>query len=180
MVASGGHGIDHPTVAAGHCREPVAAQGRRGLIWPALAGLSILVALLSPLPKPYLELQGVSAEIDRLRPEVASVQQARAELDRYREHAERLRAVFAASPDVPALLEAATKALPDDAWLTGFEVRPGRLALEGFARDASGLLGQLEAVPGLSGAAFEAPVTRDPSGGGERFRIGAEVEPAAR
>jgi general secretion pathway protein L len=158
---------------------PVTAQGRRGFLWPAMATLSILLALLSPLPKPYVELQDVSAGIDRLQSEVASVQSARAALDRHRTLAEQLQKALAASPDVPALLEAVTQALPDDAWLTGFEVRPGRLTLEGFARDASGLLEELQALPGVTEVRFEAPVTRDP-GGGERFRIGAVLEPSAR
>ncbi|WP_193187918.1 PilN domain-containing protein [Nisaea sediminum] len=160
--------------------SPVTAQGRRGLFWPTMAALSILLALLSPLPKPYFELQDVSAEIDQLRGGVAAVQEARGALDRHRQLAERLQAVLAAEPDVPTLLEAVTMALPDDAWLTGFEVRPGRLTLEGFARDASGLLEKLEAMPGMTEVAFEAPVTRDPAGGGERFRIGAALETRGR
>lgn len=155
---------------------PVATRGRRGLFWPAMAALSILLALLSPVPKPYVELKEISAGIDRLRPEIASVQEARAELDRHRQLAERLQEALAVRPDVPALLDAVTLALPDDAWLTGLEIRPGRMTLEGFARDASGLLGQLERVPGLSEVRFEAPVIRDPGGGGERFRIGAVLE----
>lgn len=159
---------------------PVSAQGRRGMFWPAMAALSILLALLSPLPKPYVDLREISAEIERLRPAVTSVQEARAELDRHRALAERLQAVLAANPDLPGLLETVTVALPDDAWLTGFEVRPGRLTLEGFARDASGVLRKLDTVPGLAEAAFEAPVTRDPAGGGERFRIGAALEGPAR
>jgi general secretion pathway protein L len=74
-----------------------------------------------------------------------------------------------------ALLEETTRILPDDTWLVRYQFGESKLTLEGRSSSATSLVNQLSASAWLADIQFQAPVTRDPSTGADRFRLGARV-----
>lgn len=153
---------------------PILARRGNGALWLGLLTVLLVAAVLSPAPKPFLALEDVTRESEALRPQVAELQAARANLEERHDLALRLQSLLGAAPDAVGLLEAVTEVVPDDAWLTALVMRGSTLTLEGFARDASGLLEEIAAMGGVASAQFEAPVTRD--AGRDRFRIVARLE----
>ncbi len=81
-----------------------------------------------------------------------------------------------ATPSAVIVLEALTRAVPDDAYLTHMQLAGDKLEFSGIATNAAGLVKRLEQSPHFSHAAFTAPTTR---GADERetFRIEAHVTP---
>ena len=79
-----------------------------------------------------------------------------------------------------SLLEQTTRLLPDHTWLVSLQVANDRMTLEGRSLEATSLVTLLNDAPGLSDARFNAPVTRDPATGADRFRLGAAIDRPAR
>ena len=76
------------------------------------------------------------------------------------------------------VLEALSKAIPDDAYLQEMRLNGDKVEISGLAADAAGLIRHIEQSPPFSRATFTAPTTRT---GDEResFRIEAHVAPMA-
>ena len=70
-----------------------------------------------------------------------------------------------------ATLAAATKALPDETYLTALNLRAGRLTMIGLSPSAAHLIGLLAQVPAFREPAFDAPVVESESTGLEAFTI---------
>jgi len=68
-------------------------------------------------------------------------------------------------------LEAVTHALPDGTWVVDVERHGQSVRLRGYSKDASALIGLLDASPSLSNARFTAPLTPGGSPGTERFDL---------
>ena len=82
-----------------------------------------------------------------------------------------------ASPSAVMVLEAVSKALPDDAHLTEFRIEGGKVQIAGSAADASALIRLIEQSRRFTRATFFAPTVRGQSGG-ESFHIEAHIEPS--
>jgi general secretion pathway protein L len=82
-----------------------------------------------------------------------------------------------ASPSAVMVLEAVSKALPDDAHLTEFRIEGGKVQIAGSAADAPALIRLIEQSRRFTRATFFAPTVRGPSGG-ESFHIEAHIEPS--
>lgn len=76
---------------------------------------------------------------------------------------------------VTGLLADLTNRLPDDTWLTQFQLQDGKVTLSGHAPSAAELIALLEASPLLTEVRFASPVTPDPRAGGETFNISAST-----
>ncbi|HEY6432763.1 MAG TPA: PilN domain-containing protein [Acetobacteraceae bacterium] len=76
---------------------------------------------------------------------------------------------------VSRLLADVTRILPDDTWLTDFDVAGDKLQLGGYALSASSLVSLLERSRGFQHTSFLSPVTQDPLVGKERFSISTQV-----
>ena len=82
---------------------------------------------------------------------------------------------FASAPSLNInMLDALTRALPRETYLTEIDMRPGEITLGGISSDASGLLKILEATPHFHSARMSGAVKAE--SGRERFRIGMELE----
>jgi general secretion pathway protein L len=109
----------------------------------------------------------------------ASLAQRRAALLR-REHAQddpaaqALDARKRAAPAAVVVLEALTKAIPDDAYLTQLRLKGDVIEIAGVAADAASLIQRIEQSPPFSHAIFTAPTTRGAENK-ESFRIEAHV-----
>ena len=89
-------------------------------------------------------------------------------------------------PGAIVVLEDVSRALPDDTWLTTFEMRSvgprgkdqqRELSLRGESGNAGRLVSLLEESGRLTGAAPRSPTTKIQPGPGEIFDIGAKVKP---
>ena len=81
-----------------------------------------------------------------------------------------------AEPASLLILEALSKVLPDDTYLTELRIEANKLRLSGLTRDAPALIALIE-QSGFTRASFFAPTTRSPSQVGERFHIEATIKP---
>lgn len=81
------------------------------------------------------------------------------------------------APLMTIMLEALSKVLPDNTYVTELHVTGNRMQVVGFSRDAPALIGLLEQSSNFTRATFFAPTTRSPSDPGDRFHIEARVEP---
>lgn len=75
------------------------------------------------------------------------------------------------APMLVAILAGVTEVLPDGTWLTEFQLKNGKVHIQGFSHNASDLIGLIDKSPVFEGAAFEAPVTQSQSGNAEEFEI---------
>lgn len=85
----------------------------------------------------------------------------------------------AAVPFATLVLEAVSRIVPDDSFVTNFEIAGTQLRLVGFTADAPALIRLIEASGSFTGASFFAPTTRLPEDPGDRFSIEATIRPAA-
>lgn len=85
----------------------------------------------------------------------------------------------AAVPFATLVLEAVSRIVPDDSYVTNFEIAGTQLRLVGFTADAPALIRLIEASGTFTGASFFAPTTRLPEDPGDRFSIEATIRPAA-
>jgi general secretion pathway protein L len=81
------------------------------------------------------------------------------------------------APAAVMIIEALTKALPDDAYLTELSLERANLRVSGFAADAPPLIAALEQSGRFSGAHFFAATTKDAESGRYKFNVEARVAP---
>jgi len=81
------------------------------------------------------------------------------------------------TPATVIVLEALSKILPDDTYVTELRVEGNKLQIIGVTRDAPGLIRLIEHSPHFTRATFFAPTTHAPTDPGDRFHIEARIEP---
>lgn len=82
-----------------------------------------------------------------------------------------------AQPSIAVMLEALSRALPDDAWLNWLEVEQGITRLGGYAINAAALIAPIEASGHFTNVQFSAPTTRTDGDNQESFTITAKIVP---
>jgi general secretion pathway protein L len=73
------------------------------------------------------------------------------------------------------MLEALSRALPDDAWLGRLEVSQGSVTFAGKASNAAALIAPIEASQHFTDVQFSAPTTRAEGDTQESFTITAKI-----
>jgi general secretion pathway protein L len=79
------------------------------------------------------------------------------------------------APFLLALLREVTRALPDGTWLTEFELDGGKVHIQGFAKSASDVVGQIDRSPMFASAQFMAPL-QSAQNGNERFDLSFDIK----
>jgi general secretion pathway protein L len=87
----------------------------------------------------------------------------------------RLGAEKRGQPSVAIVLEALSRALPDNAWIDRLEVGQGVVTLAGTSTNAAAIIGRIEASGHFARAQFAAPTTRLEGGNHESFTITAQI-----
>jgi len=154
-------------------------QPPRLLLLRRLRAAAILLLLGLAVAMPYLQRQKLIEQLQAslveprekalqtgaLKQQMRNLQQARQFLITRK----------AAGPSMLLLLKEVTVVLPDDTWLSRFEVKSGLVRLQGESDNASALIGLLEQSPLLQDARFSSPVTVNPQTRKERFVIEARI-----
>jgi hypothetical protein len=82
-------------------------------------------------------------------------------------------------PEPARLLDEIAAALPDDTWLSEFDVEEGWLRLHGYSHNAARLLDTLSRLRDLQSPTFTGPITRNSENGQEEFDIELELRHGA-
>ncbi len=82
------------------------------------------------------------------------------------------------APPAVVILEALSRALPDDSYLTQLRISGERLEIDGVSRSASSLVALLEQTEPFQRAQFSAPTTPATAEGAEEFHIAADIATA--
>lgn len=174
--------IDGPPGAGAFDLSPDEPRGRSrrqaaDLLRPLAAALVVLAVVWTVLwfERREHDLEAAEARLAELRmqaAEVVALETRIGELAAARSMLDRLKL---GGPTAVGVLADVTEAVPDGDWLFSYAQAGMTLRLDGYSDDASRLLGRLEASELLSGAAFAAPVRRDPTLGRDQFSIVASV-----
>lgn len=161
-------------------RPPKPRSWVNKLAW-GVAALALLAAVVSPFLYLMQQRSVIQAETALLKPQIAAqrdVARARGLEGAAAERARRVLAAKAAQPPAVLLLDTMTALLPDDVWLTQFNLADGQVEIEGYARAATTLVPLLEASPHFGAVRFLTPVTRDVVSGRERFHFAVALKQA--
>lgn len=139
-----------------------------------VVGLIILVVAV-PLRQQMLAISQIDTEIEK-------VQAAAEESGDLQEQLQRLtdRSGFLIEKKNRYLprtntMNALTRLIPDQAYITQIQIRDEEIVLVGHADRASELIGALEQSPMFSSPRFQSPLTRDSRTGKERFQIAFDL-----
>jgi general secretion pathway protein L len=87
--------------------------------------------------------------------------------------AQRKRAI----PSSVMVLDALSRILPDQTYVTELRIEKDKLQIVGVTQDAASLVGLLEQSPHFARATFVAPTTRSADHPGEQFHVKAHIKP---
>jgi general secretion pathway protein L len=163
------------------------APWKRWQFWAPFAGLALVAAVAVVLPVWQKRDYAIAVinKADAARQKAAVSERLRAELERasadYHFALERKYAW----PPIVRVLDAVTRALPDDTWLTQLEIRTlpkGRerdreIVMRGESANAGRLIPVLEETGIVAQVAPRSPTTKIQPGPGEIFDLGAQLKP---
>lgn len=135
--------------------------------FPRLAALACglaVLAILVPLAGQQLALLSAQESVDALSGQIEEARALRAAANRTDAAIDFLDRERARNPSALAALAAATRSLPDDAYLTEFNLHDGRVTLAGSATSAAQLIGTLARSRAFEAPTFDAPVQSEDSG----------------
>jgi general secretion pathway protein L len=141
----------------------------------ALAGLLLLTAVFAPLVKQRTVVAGLRTSVDEARREAEAVAELDKQINRFVEEAQFLIQSRRQSPSAVVVLNELTRVIPDDTWISTFELKGSTLEITGQSPSASTILGLVEASSLFQDARFLSAVTKDPTTGKERFELSAKV-----
>ena len=164
---------------------PTAARRRSRLSVPrlntalsAVCALLLLVVLLLP---PWLNKRQVAElELQQSAAEIVAKDglELRRDVERLSTASEYLLNRKQSGVFVLQMLEEVTRVLPDDTWLTRFDVNGSELQLHGQSSSAAALIELLESSALFHNARFRSPVVQVPRTDLERFHLSIELQTA--
>jgi Tfp pilus assembly protein PilN len=152
-------------------------RNRRQLAWLGLIGLWVGVAVIhlynwqqgqAELDQILEEVHGRAREVGDLRDRLTDVTAQLAWV------AERKQSAVSAL----TLLNTLSEQLDDGTWLQGLDLQGRRLTLRGISSSPATVIETLEKSTLLKEVRFDAAITRDARGQGDRFNVSAKLEPA--
>ncbi|MGE5168972.1 MAG: PilN domain-containing protein [Rudaea sp.] len=185
--------VDPPAEAAAAClnllpedRRPEASgMGRWQVVLPALLlALGVLTSLYLPIWQKREQVIALNRVAGEAQQRAAASDALRTELEqRVGDYNFALERKYA-FPGAVQVLEDVTRILPDDTWLTQFELHSGRgkdapreITLRGESANAGRLVSLLEESKVFTQAAPRSPTTKIQPGPGEIFDVSAHLNP---
>ncbi len=148
---------------------------RRGvrLAWLLTVLLCLLAAaaLAVPLAEQQKTLAALEGDLAAAKRAAEAVRGLRDQVERLKQGSRFI--IERKQRDLPAIavLSEVTRLLPDDTWIFQLRQSGRRVQIYGYSASASGLIELIEASPVFAEVGFQAPVTRDPQSGVERFYL---------
>jgi general secretion pathway protein L len=146
-----------------------------------LAALAValgVLAVVSPIARDSLSLAAANARLAELRPNVDAVLKLQSEVDNWASGAQRVARLKREAPSATKLLDEFTRLLPDDTWVSQFNLVDRTIELQGTTASAAALVGLIEASPAVAKVRFRTPITSDPVTRLERFELAVELKPS--
>jgi general secretion pathway protein L len=147
---------------------------RLNLALAAVALALLLVVMQQSLGNRREAVEAMRIEVAALRDEARQVAELRSSLDEAASGANFLAAKRASQPLVVAMLDEATRLLPDDTWLEQLRLNEGKLWLRGLSSAPAQLIALLDQSPRIANPSFDGAIQPDARYGQERFQIQAD------
>ncbi|HEX7968615.1 MAG TPA: PilN domain-containing protein [Stellaceae bacterium] len=142
------------------------------------AALLALVALYLPVYGMQQRAAALEQEFDAAKKAAAAAAALQKEIDALRKDELFLVDRKRDRTTVSTLLLETTRLLPDDTWLSEWQLAGSEIQLTGYAGSASALIKLLEQSRAFRNSTFQSPVVQDTKTGRERFHIAAQVAEA--
>lgn len=154
-------------------------QRARWLVWGAATCCAVLAvgAIATPFARQSMELAALDREVKAGQTIAAEAEALRREIDQLSRSADLVRSAQEKAGRPLDVLATVTRLLPDDTYLTEFELRQRKVTLGGRSAGAARLIGAFAADRKFRNPGFSAPVTRVEALRAEVFTIVAEVGP---
>lgn len=141
----------------------------------AAAAVLATLALILPAAMHYRDAAELDRQIAALQPTAREAADLRDEMLARRREQSFFADLRRRSPPVVALIDEVTRVVPDDTWVSRFEIRGSVLRIHGESESASSLIALLEGSDRLYDVAFASPVTKNPRTSNDRFSIEARI-----
>jgi general secretion pathway protein L len=171
--AEGGSALNLLPGEPGHGRRD--SRLRRALVLVALLLAATAVAI--PLQRQRASVAKLQADVAAARAEAEESLAMRDRLEQLTRSAQFLEADKSRQPLVVRVLDELTRLIPDQAYITQFDIHDQTVEVQGFAATASDLIAVLEQSPLFKAPQFRSPVTQDRRSGAERFHVSVELVP---
>jgi general secretion pathway protein L len=143
----------------------------------AVCALLVLAVSAAPFVRQAIALSAVERRIAEVTPRFEQASQLKRRIEGSGSGGDILAFEMARLGDPLKVLAAATKALPDDTYLTEFTMHQRQVSMVGQSADAAGLIGALSRDAAFKDPAFAAPVTRMRDANRDLFSIKVEALP---
>jgi general secretion pathway protein L len=143
----------------------------------ALNLAALLLAVGLHLDKRQAELASLKSQNRALQQQAVAASDLARQTEQLQQRLDSLRQKRTDTPTAVAVLEEVSRRLDDQTWLQRLALRQQQLRLQGSSNNASALIAQLDGSPLFGDVQFDASLTRDPAGGGERFNLAGQVNP---
>ncbi len=141
-----------------------------------VAGLLLVLLVGFPLYQRAERVAALESALEQPREQAQRAQQVRADIETLVEGRQYLGRQKAAQLPTLFVLDELTRLLPDNTWLSRFELNDAVLRIQGESGSASSLIGILEGSELFMSVDFTSPVTINPRSRRERFSIEARIE----
>jgi general secretion pathway protein L len=160
-------------------RSPVARQRSRERTFvyalSAAAAALALVAVYLPVHSMQRTADSLQQEFEAAKKSAVAAAALQKEIDALRKDELFLVDRKRDRLTVSNLLLEATRILPDDTWLSEWQLAGGEMQLTGYAGSASALVNLLEQSKIFRNTTFQSPVVQDGKSGRERFHVATQV-----
>lgn len=159
---------------------------RRRHSWPRLINASLMAScLLLAVFAAWLwlhdresVLEEMTAEVRRLQREAHEIIELRQRLTNNDNAAGYLAGLKHQTPSMLETLQDLTQCLPNDTWLERLDIKSqGEIIMTGQSGSVGGLIGRLDACPGISAPRFQGAIHPDDRSGKDRFSLLADIPP---
>jgi general secretion pathway protein L len=154
---------------------PRRAVARLNYALAAAAAVLAMVAIYLPISDAESRAGGLARDFAAVKQSAERAAALRKEIDGERKAARFVIDRKRANPSVSELLAEITRILPDDTFLSEWQLRGSELELTGITASSSELVALLEQSRRFRGTSFRSPVTPDKQTGRERFHIAVQV-----
>ncbi len=146
-----------------------------------LAGLTLLAVLLGgaavavPLYRAHLTVESLAASVAEVKRAADESQALQKQIDAQAGESGFLAGRKRSAPEISEILDALTRLLPDDTWLTELRVKGNEIEITGLSLSASSVIGLIDRSPDFANPSFRSPVMQDPRTSHEQFNIAAQL-----